>query len=371
MLFSEIIGLDETKQTLTKSVANNHVAHAQMFLGHNGSANLAMALAYATYLNCEDKGETDACGKCSSCSKMGKLIHPDLHFLFPVAGKIDDKGGARAELMANWRGFVQELPYAGVQEWASFAGVDNKQLSISVDEVRDMIKDLSLKAFEGTYKVVIMWQPQMMAAAPANAMLKILEEPSAKTIFLLVVNDPEKVMTTVISRTQLVKIRSFSNEEIEKYLVERSGVEPKAASQIAHIADGNLQQAFSIMNDVKDDNLPIFQKWMRACFTRNYTDFVTMADEFHDLKREGQKGLFYFALTVLRDSLIMNYGHEGMVKLPEESLAFIKNFSKVVNEKNIEPIMKLINEAYYHIERNANDKLVFVDTSISIARVIK
>jgi DNA polymerase-3 subunit delta' len=371
MLFSEIIGLDDTKKILTNTVKNNHVAHAQMFLGSNGSANMAMALAYATYLNCENKGEHDACGQCPSCSKMSKLVHPDLHFLFPVAGKIDDKGGARAELMSNWRGFVQEMPYAGVQEWASFAGVDNKQLSISVDEVRDMIKDLSLKAFEGTYKVVIMWQPQMMAAAPANAMLKILEEPSPKTIFILVVNEPDKIMTTIISRTQLVKIRSFSNNEIEKYLTERAGIEEKHATQIAHIADRNLQQAFSIMNEVKDDNLPIFQKWMRHCFTRNYTEIVLMADEFHELKREGQKGFLYFGLTVLRDALVMNYGHEGMIRLPEESLAFVKNFAKVVNESNIEPIMKLLNEAYYHIERNANDKLVFVDTSISIARVIK
>ena len=371
MLFADIIGLEDTKKTLANSVTSNHVAHAQLFLGSSGSANLAMALAYATYLNCEDKGATDACGKCASCSKMGKLVHPDLHFLFPVAGKIEEKGSARAELMTNWRAFVQDTPYAGVLDWASFTGVDNKQMSISVDEVRDMIKDLSLKAFEGAYKIVIMWQPQMMAAAPANAMLKILEEPSAKTIFLLVVNDAEKIMTTIISRTQLIKIRSFTNEEINTYLVEKAGVESKHASQIAHIADGDLNQALSILNEVKNDNLPIFQKWMRYCFTKNYTEMVIMADEFHELKREGQKGLLYFALTVLRDALVMNYGHEGMIKLPEESLAFVKNFAKVVNQTNIEPIMTLLNEAYYHIERNANDKLVFVDTSIQIARVIK
>ena len=371
MLFSEIIGLDDTKNTLVNSIKNNHVAHAQMFLGNSGSGNLAMALAYATYLNCEDKGETDSCGKCASCSKMAKLVHPDLHFLFPVAGKIEEKGGARAELMTNWRKFVIEQPYAGLQEWSSFAGVDNKQLSISVQEVREMINDLSLKAFEGGYKVVIMWQPQMMAAAPANAMLKILEEPSPKTVFILVVNDSEKIMTTIISRTQLVKIRSFSNDEVEKYLIEKEEVDFKDAAQIAHIADGDLQKAFSIMNDVKNDNLPIFQKWMRYCFSRNYTELVLMADEFHDLKREGQKGLLYFALTVLRDALVLNYGHDGMIKLPEESLAFVKNFAKVVNQYNIEPIMKLLNEAYYHIERNANDKLVFVDTSIQIGRVIK
>ncbi len=371
MLFSEIVGLEDTKQTLINSVRNNHVAHAQLFLGRDGSANLAMALAYATYLNCEDKGETDSCGKCGSCSKMGKLVHPDLHFLFPVAGKIEEKGSARAELMTNWRGFVQEMPYAGVQDWSTFAGVDNKQMSIAVDEVREMIKDLSLKAFEGTYKVVIMWQPQMMAAAPANAMLKILEEPSPKTVFILVVNDAEKIMTTIISRTQLINIRSFAADEIEKYLVERLEVLPKNAAQIAHLADGNLQAAFTILNEVKNDNLPIFQLWMRHCFSRNYTEMVLMADEFHELKREGQKALLYFALTVLRDALVMNYGHPGMVKLPEESLAFVKNFAKVVNDKNIEPIMNLLNEAYYHIERNANDKLVFVDTSIQIARVIK
>lgn len=369
MKFADIPGLKDIKSTLIRAVKNNHVAHAQLFLGPKGSGNLAMALAYGAYLNCDNPQEEDICGECPSCSKFGKLVYPDLHFLFPVAGKIEEND--RPKLMANWRAYLNELPYGSIQEWSAFNNIENKQPNISVDEVRKIIGTLAMKSFEGKYKIAILWLPEYMKAEPANALLKVLEEPTEKTIFLLVSNDIEKLMTTIISRTQLVKIPPFTDEEISTYLIDNCGISNEKALEIAPIADGDLQEAFRLMNDVQDINLPFFQQWFRNCFTKKFDDLTAQAEDFEKLGRESQKNLIQFGLAVVRESLMYNFGSQDAVRLPGAQKDFVKNFSKVVNENNIENITKHLTDAYYYVERNANAKLLFMDTSIKLASVLK
>lgn len=269
MLFSQIKGLEETKASLIASVKNRHVAHAQLFAGPEGSGSLAMALAYATYINCEEKGETDSCGTCASCNKFNKLIHPDLHFVFPVSTtKSVSKDASSALFMKEWRNFIAENPYGGLIEWGNFIGAENKQLNISVDESRNIIKTVTMKSFEAEYKIMVIWLPEQMNSSSANAILKVLEEPPVKTIFLLVTQNPDKIITTVLSRTQRVKIRPFTDEEVTKYLIEDKKLDEKQARQIAYLADGNLNEGLRLLQQVEEDNHQMFREWMRLCYKK-------------------------------------------------------------------------------------------------------
>lgn len=371
MLFKNIPGLTGTKEILLNSVKNNHIAHAQLFFGPPGSANLSMALAYATYINCTNKQENDACGECPACVKNQKYIFPDLHFVVPTAStKSKTKDISTNTFLKEWRSFIQTNPYASIQEWGNYFGAENKLLSINVEESRNVIKTLTLKSFEGEYKILILWLPEMMNASSANALLKILEEPPYNTVFLLVTQDPEKIITTILSRTQMVKIPAFSDEEIIRDLVEKQLSEEKA-KQIAYLADGNLNEAFRLIHEIDEGNEGMFREWMRLCYKRDLGTLVGWADDFAKLGREGQKNYFHYGLNMLRETLIFRYGGENLLRLGEDERGFIENFSKVLDKDKIEFITKNLNDAFYHIERNANPKITFLDLSLSISMVIK
>ena len=373
MLFSEIPGLQGIRTTLIQSVKNNHIAHAQLFLGTPGSGNLALALAYATYINCEDKKEDDACGVCPSCSKFNKLIHPDLHFAFPVTTtKNVSKDPLSNLFLKEWRSFVLQNPYADVNNWTNFIGSENKQPNISVEESRNIIKSLALKSFEAEYKVLILWLPEFMNASAANAMLKILEEPPAKTLFLLVSNNSERLLTTILSRTQLVNVPPFTDEQVYKGLVEKYHVEEKQAKQLAYLADGNFNEALRLMKETEEDNHQIFRDWMRSCFKKNNLgELVSWSEQFHALNKEAQKNLFAYGLNIFREALIFKYHGEKLLRLQEEDLKFIDGFSKILDQEKIEHIYREINKAYYHLERNASAKILFLDISLYISSVLK
>jgi DNA polymerase-3 subunit delta' len=371
MLFQHIPGLAETKKILINSVKSNHIAHAQLFFGPAGSANLAMALAYATYINCTDKQDHDACGHCAACIKNNKYIFPDLHFVVPTSStKSKTKDITTGTFMKEWREFIQTNPYANMQEWGNYFGAENKQLSISVEESRSIIKTLTLKSFEGEYKILILWLPEMMNASSANALLKILEEPPAKTIFLLVTQDPGKIITTIISRTQMVRIRVFKEEEIIEKIIQ-SGIGEETAKKIAYLADGDLNEAFRISHEVDEGNEDMFRTWMRLCYSRDFGAMVQWSEDFTKMGREGQKNFFQYGLNMLRETLILRYGGEDLLRLQDEEKKFIENFSKVLDQEKIEYISKEISSAHYHIERNANPKIIFLDLSLSISLKIK
>ena len=370
MQFNQIIGHAETKQVLINSVRNRHVAHAQLFMGSEGGANLALALAYATFLNCENKQETDSCGQCSSCSKMNKLVHPDMQFIMPVVNT-PKKEALSVNFLPEWREFLLENPYQSLNDWLQFIGAENKQGNISKDEAKGLLRLVSLKAFEAEFKIVLIWLPELLNLTSANALLKLLEEPPPQTIFLLVSNSPEKLLATILSRTQLVKVRAFSPEETMQYLKENFGTEEQKAAQIAQLAEGNLRLAGQLSQEMTSDYFSFFVDWMRLCFSEKFAPVIKMSEDFQKLGRENQKNFLQYALSVIRR--VMLYGVDPALAgfVPPAEIDFVSKFSKVIQPQNVDLLSNELNQAHYHIERNANPKMVFVDVSLQLAKFLK
>lgn len=373
MIFSDIPGLQSVKEKLNRSIESGKVAHAQLFAGSQGSGNLSMALAYAALLNCTNRINGDACGQCASCQKTRKAIHPDLHFVFPVSSEkgITGIAGICDNFIADWRSFIAQNPYGGPYEWSMKFGGENKQLNISKEESRNIIKKLSLKSFEGEYKVMIMWLVEYMHPAAANAILKLLEEPPENTVFLLVTNDHEQIISTILSRVQLLSIRPFNKEEVITYLQGRFDLNAAKAMQIANITSGDLNWAIKLVNEVEDDTNQLFHEWMRMCFTHNYVKMVELADDFFKADKINQKGLFQYGLSILRESLVIQNGVEGSVKMSDAENQFVTKFSKTVDFPKLEKLYTYLNAALYHLERNGNPKLTFLDTSLQISTTFR
>lgn len=389
MLFRDIIGHDDTKQTLVRAVQQNHLAHALLFDGPVGSANLALALALATYANCETRlggggGDSlfapppaeplnDACGRCASCAKMSKLIHPDLHLVFPVANM--GSGAKTSEaFVADWRKMVLESSYRTLPEWLEFAGMDKKQGNISAEEARNILQKLSLKAYEGYYKIMLIWLPELMNVASANALLKVLEEPPERTLFLLVTNQPDKLLITILSRTQRMPVRAFTDEEVALYLRQAQNLDETRAQQAAFLANGDMAAALSLLRadpDSGPDRHAWFADWMRACYRQDLSVLVKQADEFDGFNKEKQKGLLEYSLRLCRDLFLWQQGAEQLLRLPDDELNFVKNFSKVLKPNHVERIVTDLNEAAYHLERNARAKMVLLDLSLTFSRLIR
>lgn len=371
MRFASIPALIETKKLLTESVRNHHAAHAQLFLGASGALNLPMALAFATYLHCESKGD-DACGVCAACSKSLKFIHPDTHFVFPLSNIKGDKDEDRfkADILKSWRSFLLEQPFSTLDDWTNYYGGENKQAIISREESREIIKTLSLKPFESPHKVMIIWQPELMHPSAANGILKILEEPPPQTFFILVTNASDKLLPTIISRTQIVNIPLLADADIASYLQTQHQVEASRATNIAHLSDGNLALALRLTESEEDNNARVFIEWMRACFDKKYDVLVALSDQYHSLDKVSQRSLFTYGINILRESLLSISGAENIHRVSGEELAFVSRFSKVMTLKKIEQSYKLINDASYHLERNGSAKMIFLDLSINMANAI-
>ncbi|MGB3467093.1 MAG: DNA polymerase III subunit delta [Cyclobacteriaceae bacterium] len=373
MRFADIPGLDEEKSVLVHAVQNNHVAHAQLFYGIAGSGNFSMALAYATFLNCENPTADDSCGACVSCIKTDKHIHPDVHYIFPKAGKQKeaDNSNVSAELLATWRNFILENPYMELQDWAEVSGLGSKQLSISKDDSKHIIKTVSMKAFEAKYKIMLIWMPETMNASSANTILKVLEEPPTQTIFLLVSNDYEKLLTTIISRTQLFKVPRFDEKDIVKYLIEKSAIPEPQALQAARVSQGSLSAAIKIASQVEDDSHQLFRDWMRECWTLDILSINKRTGQFNDLNKSTQKTLILYGLNMLRESLMCQLADSEPVAGSEEESKFIVNFSKNVSSEKIEQLSNLLNTMHLHLERNGNPKIIFLDTSMQFSSVLR
>ena len=371
MKFSEIPGLADVKQKLFRTVENEKVAHAQLFAGSEGSANLALAIAYATVLNCTGRTNDDACGECPSCIKISKYIHPDLHFVFPVSStkKITGKEVISDSFIGEWRAFLKPNAFRGAEEWSQEFGGEDKQLNISREESRQILKKLSLKSFEGVYKVMIIWLAEYMHPSAANALLKLLEEPPERTVFLLVTNDYEKIIGTILSRVQLLKIRPFNKTEIADYLVSHANVAEEKASQIAGISSGDLNHAVKLISEVEDGTHEMFRQWMRICFQNDYARMVAWADDFFKSSKLSQKGLFQYGLAMVRDSLLQAMGTPDLVHANEKEQEFITNFAGTMNLQKLQNLYQQLNSGIYHLERNGNVKIIFLETSLQISSI--
>jgi DNA polymerase-3 subunit delta' len=372
VLFKKIPGLSDTKKLLTEAVRQNHTAHAQLFVGAEGALNLPLALAFATYLHCENRAEQDACGVCRACSKNLKFIHPDTHFVFPLSNIKGDKDEERfkAEITKSWRSFLLDQPFGNLNDWTTSYGGEDKQALISRDESREIIKTLSLKPFESPCKVMIIWQPELMHSSAANGILKILEEPASHTYFILVTNAADSLLPTIISRTQIISVPLLDDKDIEQHLIVQ-GLPSDKARRIAQLAEGNMNHALRLSESEEDDNATRFIEWMRACFKKSYGTLVALSESYHALDKMSQKNLMVYSMNVLRETLLTLSGAGEMNRLQNEELKFVQDFSKVMSVEKIDKSFSLMSEATYHLERNGSAKMIFLDLSLKLSNIIK
>lgn len=370
MKFSSIPGLQSVKDRLTRSVKDGKVAHAQLFAGKDGALNLPLALAYTTYLHCQNRTE-DACGTCPACSKSLKYIHPDTHFVFPLGNVKGDQDADKfkAEILKTWRAFLLEQPFGNIDDWNAAYGGEDKQANISREESREIIRTLSLKSFESPFKVMIIWLPEYMHPAAANGILKILEEPPANTFFLLVSNGQERMLPTILSRLQMVQVPLLSDEETASWLAANTSIAEDKRDRIVQLAEGNLNYALKLTESEEDHHHDKFTSWMRACFKKEFGNLVSLADGFHEEDRTAQRNFFNYGLNMLRETLLYHAGATAINRTKGNELKFVKDFSSVMTTDKIDRSSRLITDAAYFLERNGSAKMIFLDLSIQMSKV--
>ena len=372
MLYAEVVGHEALGAKLRESVRSGRVAHAQLFEGQEGSGALALARAHAQYLTCEQPTEADSCGECTSCKAHAKMQHPDLHWCFPFF-KADGQEKATSEPhQGTWREAMLEGPYLGVEDWLDRLGADRKQLFISVDEALEVNRKLGLKAFHGGWKVWICWLPETMRVDTANKFLKLMEEPTDRTVMLFVTQHSDRLLATIRSRVQRIQVPNLRPEEATQGLVQRWGVDADMAASLAHVSDGNLAQALRMAKAGQDQpDLERFSAWMRSCWARDGRAMVEGSESFASLGREGQKRFLHFALHLVRQSMVGHYGAKELVRLTPAESAFLTKFSKFIHHDNVMALREALEEAHSDVAGNVNGKLVFVDLSLRVHRLLR
>jgi DNA polymerase-3 subunit delta' len=379
MLFSQILGQDYIKNHLTKSASSGRTPHAQLFVGPEGCGTLAMAIAYAQYLLCQNVDGENTNGNESCNLKFNSISHPDLHFIFPTVTTEDVKTKPKSiDFMADWRQFVVENPYGGLFDWYKILGVQNKQGEIRVDDAQEILKLLSLKSYEGGHKIVIVWMAEKMNVTASNKLLKLLEEPPEKTVFILIAENEEDIIQTILSRCQVLHFSGLSEKVIADGLILKENIEASLADKIAHQSQGNYNKALLLL-DEESEELPFeewFVSWVRAAFRAKgnaeaIQDLILWSEQIAGLGRETQKKFLNFCIDMFRQALMLNYETKKLVYMETKVPKFqLENFAPFVNGNNINDIFKELSEAMYHIERNGNAKIILTDLSIKLTRLI-
>jgi DNA polymerase-3 subunit delta' len=379
MQFSTILGQEHIKNHLTQSANLGRIPHAQLFIGPEGSGTLAMAIAYAQYVLCGNQNGENS-GANESCNlKFQKISHPDLHFVYPTVTNEDVKKTPKSiDFIANWRQFIAETPYGGLFDWYSVLGVQNKQGLIRVEDAEEVLKTLALKSYEGGYKIMIVWMADKMNISASNKLLKLLEEPPEKTVFILISENEEDIIQTIRSRCQVLHFNGLSESVIADALISRENIEPKLATIIAHQAQGNFNKALHLLKD-DGDEFPFekwFVDWVRAAFRAKgnpsvIADLIQWSEQISSLGRETQKKFLQFCIDLFRQALLYNYETPSLVYLePAVENFTIAKFAPFVNGNNINDIFQELSDAMYHIERNGNAKIILTDLSIKLTRLI-
>ena len=378
MQFADILGLPHIKSHLASGADSGRVPHAQLFVGPEGCGTLPMAIAYAQYLLCGNTGGENQGGAPACNAKCEQLAHPDLHFAFPVASSETVKSHAVSDhYISQWRSFVREQPYGNLFDWYQSIGIENKQGQIGVDEAHDIVKKLSLKSFEGGYKVMIIWMAERMNIAASNKLLKLIEEPPQGTVLIMIVEEEEELLQTIRSRCQTLHFPPLPEAVIAEGLMLK-GSSREEALQIAHEANGNFNKALDLL--LRDSEDLVFEKWFvqwtRTAFKAKGNkgvihELILWSEEIARTGRETQKKFLSYCLSVMRQALLLNYRVDSLVylkmHLPDFQLA---KFAPFVHENNIQPIVRELEDALYHIERNGNSKIIFTDLSIKLTRLL-
>jgi DNA polymerase-3 subunit delta' len=400
MQFQSIIGQKETREQLVQMVQHNRLSHALLFLGKEGSGSLSMALAFAQFIVCEKVngknsttiaapslfGEpdnsplpadhsplTDSCGECPACKKANELVHPDIHFSYPVITKKSGEKPISTDYIKEWREFVTLNPYGNVYDWLQFIDAENKQGNITANECNDIIRKLNLKSFEGEYKILIMWMPEFLGKE-GNKLLKLIEEPPPNTLFIFVAESESLVLPTILSRTQLVKIPALTNLEVEAALELRAGVPMEKAQQVAALSEGNYREAIQLLQHAEDDWQYQLREWLNAIVKTGPVAQVKWIDETAKMGREKQKQFLKYFIHLLDQAIRLRVIDDGGIAentgKPQNETDFALRLNKLCSIGQQEAIITELDKASYYIERNANAKMLFHALSIKLYHII-
>lgn len=379
MQFSEILGQEYIKNHLTKSALAGRIPHAQLFVGPEGCGTLAMAIAYAQFVLCTNIGNENSGGNESCNLKFQALSHPDLHFIYPNVTNDDVKSKPKsADFISDWREFVTKNPYGSLFDWYKHLGVKNKQGEIRVDDAQDILKSLALKSYEGGYKIMIVWMAEKMNIAASNKLLKLLEEPPEKTVFLLISENEEDIIQTIRSRCQVLNFGALSEKIIEENLISKLNIDAKTAKKVAHQAQGNYNAALHLL-ETDEEELPFeewFVDWVRTAFRAKgnasaINGLLSWSETIAGIGRESQKQFLNYCITMFRQALMQNYEAKNLVYVETKVDNFtLDKFAPFVTGNNISEIFEALSDAIYHIERNGNAKIILTDLSIKLTRLI-
>ncbi len=404
MQFSDIINQYPVKQRLTELVQHNRLSHALLFLGREGSGGLALALAFAQYVVCEKVNgkhtaiqpgpslfgepstgnqqpapQTDSCGICSGCIKAQQLVHPDIHFSYPTVTKKPGEKPIATDFINEWREFVKANPYGNLFDWIELIKEkENSQGKITAEECNDIIKKLSLKSFESEYKILIMWMPEKLEKE-GNKLLKIIEEPPPNTLFILVTENEEQVLPTIVSRCQLIKILPLEIKDIEEALILRHKTEPLIARQVASVSEGNYREALQSVQHAEEDWQGLLREWLNAILKTGPLAQAKWVEEISRLGREKQKQFLRYFNHLLEQAVHLRVasGKTGTVRPdagtagPDSERDFAERLNKIAGIEQQQAIIEELDRATYYIERNAHGKILFHALTIKLYHIIQ
>ena len=386
MKFEDVIGQANVKKNLVSLVKDNRLSHALLFLSKEGAGGLSMALALSQYIVCErvsgksgpllfGEPETvdipdDACGVCSSCQKAASLVHPDIHYSYPVVPRKPGDKPVSNDYITEWREFIRLYPYGNTYDWLQFIGAENKQGNIPALECNDIIRKLNLKSFESLYKILVMWMPEYLGNE-GNKLLKLIEEPPANTLFILVAQEESKLLPTIISRTQQVRIPALEIDDIANALVNRADASPDAAHKAASVAEGNYREALQLLLHAESDWQGMIREWLNAALRTGPAEQVKWVNEVNLLGREKQKQLLRYFNHLLEQSIRLRVLGRDHLTGPENEIDFAERFNKTATLAQQKAIVEELDKAVYYIERNANAKMLFQALTIKIYHIIR
>ena len=373
MFFKEVIGQSATKERLIQSVRGERVSHAQLFAGPEGTGKVALAIAYAQYVACTNRQPADSCGECPSCKKYRKLIHPDLHFVFPVIKTKKFDKPVSDNFLDEWRQMVGQNPYFSSTQWFDHIGVENAQGMIYAHQSEEIIRKLNLKSYESEYKVMIIWLPEKMNPSCANKLLKMIEEPPMKTLFILITENEEDIISTIRSRCQLIIIPPIDTPTLEKAVGELLLAQGQDIRNVVHLAKGSYCKALELLqpDDQTYFNLEQFKELMRSAYGRKFTDLFKWVDQLAGIGREKQKSLLNYCLLILRENFIYNLKNKNISFMNDQEEDFSKRFSPFINERNIIELTEVFETAFNHIGSNGNPRIIFTDVAFKITKLIR
>jgi DNA polymerase III subunit delta' len=374
MKFAEVLGQEEIKERLIRTVKEERISHAQLFFGPSGVGKLPLAIAYAQYISCENKGDSDSCGTCPSCVKFEKLVHPDLHFVFPVFTTKEIKSHPVSDnFIEQWRESTKINPYFTENQWYEAIGAENKQGLISKYESSSVLRKLSLKSYEGEYKIMIIWLPEKMNASAANSLLKLLEEPPDKTIFLLVSENTDVILPTILSRTQMIRVSPLKKESLTAGLREKFPDSPELVGDVVRRSNGNYSVAMQLMESDELDNLHFeeFTFFMRKCYMREIIEINVWIEKMAGVGRERLKLFLSYGLRMIRENFMLNLKQEEISFLSQKEEGFSQKFSAFIHSGNVFDLTNEFDLAIRHIEANGYARLILLDLAVKTIMLLK